>query len=164
MTLPVRMQVLGNASLRYIPVSFNQAIGATTPFFTAVFAFLLQNTRESLLVYLTLIPIMGGIVIASGGEPLFHMMGFTFCMMSTAGRALKSVIQAMLMSDPADKLDPMSLLLYMSAFCVAMLIPLTLLLEPTALDRAMHLAATTPHFAWCLMANSLLAYLVNYTK
>ncbi len=27
----------GNISLRYIPVSFNQAIGATTPFFTAIF-------------------------------------------------------------------------------------------------------------------------------
>lgn len=35
--------VLGNLSLKYIPVSFNQAIGATTPFFTAVFALLLQG-------------------------------------------------------------------------------------------------------------------------
>jgi len=35
--------VLGNLSLKYIPVSFNQAIGATTPFFTAIFAFILQG-------------------------------------------------------------------------------------------------------------------------
>lgn len=35
--------VLGNLSLKYIPVSFNQAIGATTPFFTAIFALLLQG-------------------------------------------------------------------------------------------------------------------------
>jgi hypothetical protein len=35
--------VLGNLSLKYIPVSFNQAIGATTPFFTAIFAVLLQG-------------------------------------------------------------------------------------------------------------------------
>lgn len=35
--------VLGNLSLKYIPVSFNQAIGATTPFFTAVFAVMLQG-------------------------------------------------------------------------------------------------------------------------
>jgi len=32
-----------------------------------------------------------------------------------AGRALKSVVQSMLMSDPQEKLDPMSLLTYMSA-------------------------------------------------
>ena len=30
----------GNVSLRYIPVSFNQALGATIPFFTAIFAYL----------------------------------------------------------------------------------------------------------------------------
>jgi drug/metabolite transporter (DMT)-like permease len=35
--------VLGNVSLEFIPISFNQAIGATTPFFTAIFAFLLQG-------------------------------------------------------------------------------------------------------------------------
>lgn len=35
--------VLGNLSLKYIPVSFNQAIGATTPFFTAIFALLMQG-------------------------------------------------------------------------------------------------------------------------
>ena len=39
--------VLGNVSLRYIPVSFNQAIGATTPFFTAVLAFVVQQRIES---------------------------------------------------------------------------------------------------------------------
>jgi drug/metabolite transporter (DMT)-like permease len=35
--------VLGNASLKYIPISFNQAIGATTPLFTAFFAFAMQG-------------------------------------------------------------------------------------------------------------------------
>lgn len=35
--------VLGNLSLQHIPISFNQAIGATTPFFTAVFALVLQG-------------------------------------------------------------------------------------------------------------------------
>ncbi len=99
--------VLGNASLKYLPVSFNQAVGSTTPFFTAIFAFACMGTRESFVTYLTLIPIMGGIAIASGGEPLFHLVGFVFCMMATAGRALKSVSQAMIMSDPTEKLDPM---------------------------------------------------------
>jgi drug/metabolite transporter (DMT)-like permease len=35
--------VLGNVSLKYLPVSFNQALGATTPLFTAVFALTLQG-------------------------------------------------------------------------------------------------------------------------
>lgn len=158
------VQVLGNASLEFIPVSFNQAIGATTPFFTAIFAFALQGTRENLITYMTLIPIVGGIAIASGGEPMFHILGFTFCLLATAGRALKSVAQSMILSDPAEKLDAMSLLLYMSAVCVALLVPLTLFFEPGALKLTSELVTATPHFAWWLLANSMLAYFVNLTK
>lgn len=38
--------------------------------------------------------------------------------------------QSMIMTDPADKLDPMSLLFYMSSFSVMLLLPSTLILEP----------------------------------
>lgn len=58
--------VSGNISLRYLPVSFNQAIGATTPFFTAVFAYLITMKMEALLVYATLVPVVTGVIIASG--------------------------------------------------------------------------------------------------
>lgn len=58
--------VFGNISLRYLPVSFNQAIGATTPFFTAVFAYIMTFKREAWLTYLTLVPVVTGVVIASG--------------------------------------------------------------------------------------------------
>jgi len=58
--------VFGNVSLRYLPVSFNQAIGATTPFFTAVFAYAMTLKREAWLTYLALVPVVTGVVIASG--------------------------------------------------------------------------------------------------
>jgi FtsH-binding integral membrane protein len=58
--------VFGNISLRYLPVSFNQAIGATTPFFTAIFAYIITFKREAWLTYLTLVPVVTGVVIASG--------------------------------------------------------------------------------------------------
>lgn len=58
--------VCGNISLKYIPVSFNQAIGATTPFFTAVFAYLVHKKREAWVTYATLLPVVSGVVIASG--------------------------------------------------------------------------------------------------
>ncbi|MFQ6649100.1 hypothetical protein Gotur_023139 [Gossypium turneri] len=60
--------VFGNISLRYLPVSFNQAVGATTPFFTAVFAYLMTLKREAWLTYITLIPVVTGVIIASGRE------------------------------------------------------------------------------------------------
>jgi drug/metabolite transporter (DMT)-like permease len=58
--------VCGNVSLRYLPVSFNQAIGATTPFFTAVFAYVVSSKMEAWVTYLTLVPVVAGVIIASG--------------------------------------------------------------------------------------------------
>ncbi|XP_003556842.1 probable sugar phosphate/phosphate translocator At5g05820 [Glycine max] len=85
--------VFRSISLYYLPVSFNQAIGATTPFFTAVFAYLMTLKRETWLTYLTLVPVVTGVILASGGESSFHLFGFIICVAATAARALKSVLQ-----------------------------------------------------------------------
>jgi drug/metabolite transporter (DMT)-like permease len=58
--------VSGNISLRFLPVSFNQAVGATTPFFTAVFAFVMTAKKEAWVTYVTLVLVFTGVVIASG--------------------------------------------------------------------------------------------------
>ncbi|CAN1331600.1 Probable sugar phosphate/phosphate translocator At5g05820 [Linum perenne] len=67
--------VFGNVSLRFLPVSFNQAIGATTPFFTAVFAYVMTLKREAWLTYLALVPVVTGVIIASGVNPFsFYLL------------------------------------------------------------------------------------------
>lgn len=85
--------VLANTSLRYIPVSFNQAIGSTTPAFTAFFSIIMTRKYETRPVYLALVPVVLGICIASGFEPSFHAVGFACCLLATAARAFKSVLQ-----------------------------------------------------------------------
>lgn len=85
--------VFGNTSLKYIPVSFSQAISATTPFFTAVGSYFMLRKRESAATYAALIPVVGGIVIASRFEPSFNAVGFTACLLATSMRALKSILQ-----------------------------------------------------------------------
>ena len=70
-----------------------QAIGATTPAWTAVLGWCLYGSRETVMTYSTLIPLMLGIVINTGFEPSFNLIGFTACMVATAARALKSVMQ-----------------------------------------------------------------------
>nr|GEZ08924.1 probable sugar phosphate/phosphate translocator At3g11320 [Tanacetum cinerariifolium] len=44
----------------------DKAVGATTPFFTAVFAYVMTVKREAWLTYFTLLPVVTGVVIASG--------------------------------------------------------------------------------------------------
>ncbi|CAI5526565.1 unnamed protein product [Closterium sp. Naga37s-1] len=154
----------GNTSLRFIPVSFNQAIGATTPFFTAVFAYLLTFKREAALTYAALLPVVLGVVIASGSEPSFHLFGFIICVSATAARALKSVLQGLLLQSDGHQLNSMNLLFYMAPIAVLLLLPATLVIEPTVLA----VAASKAHEDWgiipLLLVNSSTAFFVNLTN
>lgn len=156
--------VCGNTSLRYLPVSFNQAVGATTPFFTAIFAFLITCRKESGEVYLALLPVVFGIVLASNSEPLFHLFGFLVCVGSTAGRALKSVVQGILLTSEAEKLHSMNLLLYMAPMAALILLPFTLYIEGNVAAVTAEKAKGDPYIAFLLIGNATVAYLVNLTN
>ncbi|KAM3228939.1 hypothetical protein ACQJBY_060081 [Aegilops geniculata] len=171
--------VSGNVSLRYLPVSFNQAVGATTPFFTAVFAYIMTVKRESWITYLTLVPVVTGVVIASGGEPSFHLFGFIMCIGATAARALKTVLQGILLSSEGlcvfryiltipskkrEKLNSMNLLLYMAPIAVILLLPATLFMEDNVVGVTIELAKKDFTIVWLLLFNSCLSYFVNLTN
>ncbi|GMP97541.1 hypothetical protein CsSME_00045759 [Camellia sinensis var. sinensis] len=154
----------GNISLSYLPVSFNQAVGATTPFFTAVFAYLMTFKREAWVTYAALVPVVTGVVIASGGEPSFHLYGFIMCVSATAARAFKSVLQGILLSSEGEMLNSMNLLLYMSPIAVLVLLPATLLMEPDVLDVTLSLGMKH-RLMWLLLSiNSVAAYLANLSN
>lgn len=156
--------VCGNTSLRYLPVSFNQAIGATTPFFTAIFAFVITCKKESAQVYLALLPVVLGIVLASNSEPLFHFFGFLMCIGSTAGRALKSVVQGLLLTSEAERLHSMNLLLYMAPMAAMILLPFTLYIEGNVLAITVEKGRRDWFMVFLLFANATVAYLVNLTN
>ncbi|XP_020576448.1 probable sugar phosphate/phosphate translocator At3g11320 [Phalaenopsis equestris] len=156
--------VSGNISLRFLPVSFNQAVGATTPFFTAVFAYIMTVRREAWITYVTLVPVVTGVIIASGGEPSFHLFGFIMCIGATAARALKSVLQGILLSSEGEKLNSMNLLLYMAPIAVVFLLPATLFMEENVVGITLALARKDIKIIWYLLFNSSLAYFVNLTN
>lgn len=56
-------------------------------------------------------------------------LGSLCCKLVTAGLLN---LQSMLLTDATEKLDPMSLLFYMSSFSVLLLLPATVVLEPKA--------------------------------
>ncbi|KAF2289369.1 hypothetical protein GH714_035435 [Hevea brasiliensis] len=154
----------GNISLRYLPVSFNQAVGATTPFFTAVFAYLMTFKREAWVTYAALVPVVAGVVIASGGEPGFHLYGFIMCISATAARAFKSVLQGILLSSEGEKLNSMNLLLYMSPIAVLVLLPAALIMEPNVLEVTLSLGRQHKYMWLLLILNSTMAYSTNLSN
>lgn len=156
--------VCGNASLKYIPVSFNQAIGATTPFFTAIFAFIITCRKEAPQVYCALLPVVLGIVLASNSEPSFHLFGFIVCIGSTAGRALKSVVQGIILSSDSEKLHSMNLLLYMAPMAALILFPFSLYFEGNVAAITVEKAKGDWFIVFLLLGNATVAYLVNLTN
>ena len=160
--------VLGNVSLRFIPVSFAQAIGSTTPAFTAALAFALLGAREPLAVYATLLPVVGGVVLATGFEPSFDALGFGTAVAATAARSLKAVLQgALLSSDPSSRdrvVGSMALLRLMAPVAAAMLLPATVLLEPGGFAATAAACRRSAGFAAFLLANAALSYVVNLTN
>ncbi|XP_009363221.2 UDP-URONIC ACID TRANSPORTER 1-like [Pyrus x bretschneideri] len=154
----------GNISLRYLAVSFNQAVGATTPFFTALFAYLATLKREAWVTYAALVPVVAGVVIASGGEPSFHFFGFVMCISATAARAFKSVVQGILLSSEGEKLNSMNLLLYMSPIAILVLLPAALIMEPNVVDVALSLGREHKFMWLLLLVNSVMAYSANLSN
>ncbi|KAK4272502.1 hypothetical protein QN277_021054 [Acacia crassicarpa] len=154
----------GNISLRYLAVSFNQAVGATTPFFTAVFAYMATLKREAWVTYAALVPVVAGVVIASGGEPGFHLFGFIMCISATAARAFKSVLQGILLSSEGEKLNSMNLLLYMSPIAVVVLVPAVLIMEPNVIEVTTALGREKKSMWILLLLNSVTAYVANLSN
>ena len=56
-------------------------------------ALALLGTVEKAVTYLTLVPIMAGIIMATGNEPLFHSFGFLAAVGACGARAFKAVLQ-----------------------------------------------------------------------
>ncbi|GLT60625.1 hypothetical protein SLA2020_333830 [Shorea laevis] len=115
-------------------------------------------------MYVTLIPVVAGVIIASGAEPSFNLFGFVMCVSATAARAFKSVLQAILLSSEQEKLNSMNLLMYMAPIALAILLPATLLTEGNVLGVTVALARKDVKIVYYLLFNSSLAYLVNLTN
>lgn len=121
--------VCGVSALGHIPVSFNEMIASTTPLFTAVIAYLLQGECQTYQNVAALLLVAIGASISSGGEPSWNLVGFLLSVTATATRALKAVLQAVLLNSSEEKLSSMNLLRYMTAIVIVLLVPIVLLTE-----------------------------------
>eukprot|EP01025_Chloroclados_australasicus_P021457 TRINITY_DN2257_c0_g1_i5.p1 TRINITY_DN2257_c0_g1~~TRINITY_DN2257_c0_g1_i5.p1 ORF type:complete len:327 (-),score=21.66 TRINITY_DN2257_c0_g1_i5:698-1678(-) len=151
----------GNLALMFVEVSFYQSVAATTPFFVAVLAAILQGRIERMPTYSTLVPVAFGTITSSSGEPNLNLIGLCLCLGATFARGLKTVVQSMLLSSDDQKLNSQSLLKYMAPFAVMMLVPLVLIYEPDAAHITLQKLANSRQFVGLFMLNVLSAYFVN---
>jgi len=154
---------LGNVGLRYIFVSYAQIVTATTPLFTVLATRLLTKHSLKWEVYLSMLPIAGGVGLASWQAADFHLFGFIAIIAATALRAVKSVWQGLLLSDEDDRLDAISLLYYMSPPCFGFMFILAVFSEPELMLDAsafIDVMSNTQLMSW-LIASGIIAFFLN---
>jgi len=153
----------GNIGLRYIFVSYAQIVTATTPLFTVLVTSLLTTTHLKWEIYVSMLPIAGGVGLASWEEADFHLFGFLAIVSATALRAIKSVWQGVLLSDEDDKIDALSLLFYMTPPCFFFLLIMTMIFEPEIIldSNSMIEILTNISLIFWLFLSGLIAFSLN---
>jgi len=151
----------GNGALGFIHVSFAQAIGATAPLWTVALSVLLTRKSYSSQVYVSLLLISAGMVLTTRGEVNFHPVGFALIVLATLTRALKSIMQGILLSSAEDRIDSIELLHQMSWRSALWLTGWCVVMERDALhDHALRDAGL-----WSfLIVSSLVAFFLNIAQ
>ncbi|KAH0904890.1 hypothetical protein HID58_044393 [Brassica napus] len=126
--------------------------------YDAVFTATLK--REAWLTYVTLVPVVTGVVIASGAMYNFKNVILTIHFREPFGVALSIE----LLSFVKEKLNSMNLLLYMAPIAVVFLLSATLIMEKNVVGITIALARDDFRIVWYLLFNSALAYFVNLTN
>uniref|UniRef100_A0A061SGA7 Nucleotide-sugar transporter family protein n=1 Tax=Tetraselmis sp. GSL018 TaxID=582737 RepID=A0A061SGA7_9CHLO len=159
--------VCGVSALAHIPVSFNEMISATTPLFTAVISYLVQGELQSTPKVVALLFVAAGAGISSGGEPSWSLLGFLLAVTSTATRALKSVLQAVLLNSSEEKLSSMNLLRYMTGIVIVILVPVACMAEgPTKMYLILRNSSAAGNGAlpFIMLLNATAAFMSNLSQ
>ncbi|CAG7885713.1 unnamed protein product [Brassica rapa] len=72
------------------------------------------------------------------------------CISATAARAFKYVLQGILLSSEGEKLNSMSLMLYMFPIAVIALLPVTIVMKPNVMSVILSLARQH-RYMWILL-------------
>jgi len=121
-------------------VSFAHIVKASEPVVTCGLNALLLGQILPLNVYLTLLPIIGGVAIASMKELSFTVLALCAAMLSNVSSAARSVLSKKTMSGKkiGENLDAQNLYAVLTAMSTLILIPLMLAVEGTGMFKALN--------------------------
>ncbi|GAB5366245.1 hypothetical protein AAMO2058_001127900 [Amorphochlora amoebiformis] len=131
------LHVLGNLftnlSLNAVAVSFTHTIKASEPLFAAFLSWLFL-TPPSFLMVGSLVPVIGGVALASFTEATFNWTGFGTAMLSNLSFQTRNVVSKKLMStsrpeDDGPILDNINLFSYITLMSMVIMTPLALFVE-----------------------------------
>ena len=136
MVLPLAMihtagNLLTNISLGKVAVSFTHTIKAMEPFFSVLFSYLFLGATPSPAVVAALVPVVGGVAMASLAEASFNWIGFGAAMGSNVVFQSRNVFSKKVMAGNKKgvKMDNITLFSVMTLLSAVISLPLAVLVE-----------------------------------
>ncbi|CAN4082433.1 unnamed protein product [Withania somnifera] len=121
--------LLTNISLRRVAVSFTHTIKAMEPFFTVLLSALFLAERPSPWIVSSLVPIVGGVALASMTEASFNWIGFVSAMASNLTNQSRNVFSKKFMVKEEEALDNINLFSIITIISFILLVPTAILME-----------------------------------
>uniref|UniRef100_A0A5B7BD88 Putative UDP-galactose transporter 1-like n=1 Tax=Davidia involucrata TaxID=16924 RepID=A0A5B7BD88_DAVIN len=153
--------VLGNVSLRYIPVSFMQTIKSFTPATTVVLQWLVWRKHFDWHIWTSLVPIVGGILLTSVTELSFNIFGFCAALFGCLATSTKTILVESLLH--GYKFDSINTLYYMAPFATMILAVPALLLEGTGVINWFQSHPSVCSSLIIIFSSGVLAFCLNFS-
>lgn len=119
--------LLTNISIGTVAVSFTHTIKAMEPFFTVLLAALFLGESPSIWVVASLVPVVGGVALASFTEASFNWIGFNSAMASNLTNQTRNVFSKKLMVKMEGTLDNINLFSIITIISFLLLAPAAIL-------------------------------------
>ncbi|KAG6527655.1 phosphoenolpyruvate/phosphate translocator 2, chloroplastic-like [Zingiber officinale] len=118
-----------NMSLGKVAVSFTHTIKAMEPFFSVLLSALFLGEMPTIWVVLSLMPIVGGVALASLTEASFNWAGFWSAMASNVTFQSRNVLSKKVMVKKEESLDNINLFSIITIMSFFLLAPITLFVD-----------------------------------
>lgn len=153
--------ILGNISLRWIPVSFMQTVKSLVPAFTVVLQALFFQQFSPKMIYVSLIPVVGGVALASFTEVNFQIIGFAAALVASLTTSIQSIVSSMILTGPM-RLDSINMVYYMAPISFVLILPVAFFYEYEKLLEYKHEEhGGFNYVVIVLLLSGTVAYLLN---
>lgn len=153
--------VLGNVSLRYIPVSFMQTIKSFTPATTVFLQWLVWRKSFDWRIWTSLIPIVGGILLTSVTELSFNTFGFCAALFGCLATSTKTILAESLLH--GYKFDSINTVYYMAPYATMILAPPALLFEGAGVVEWLYTFPSVVPSMLLIFCSGVLAFCLNFS-
>ncbi|KAL9394475.1 hypothetical protein Peur_013760 [Populus x canadensis] len=153
--------VLGNVSLRFIPVSFMQTIKSFTPATTVVLQWLVWRKYFDWRIWASLVPIVGGILLTSVTELSFNMFGFCAALFGCLATSTKTILAESLLH--GYKFDSINTVYYMAPLATMILGLPAILVEGSGVINWFYTHEAVWSSLIIILSSGLLAFCLNFS-